>query len=106
MPPVHATATITSKGQVTLPKPIRQALGVDAGSRIAFDLRGGDVIVTRAADEPHADPAIAAFLDVLAEDIRSGRNVGALPETLAAALAALPEGSVDLDEPIDGDVAL
>lgn len=106
MPHVRATATITSKGQVTLPKPIRQALGVDAGSRIAFDLRGGDVIVTRAADEPHADPAIAAFLDVLAADIRSGRNVGALPEMLATALATLPEGAVDLDEPIDGDVTL
>lgn len=106
MPHVRATATITSKGQITLPKPVRQALGVDAGSRIAFDLRDGDVIVTRAADEPHADPAIAAFLDVLAEDIRAGRNVGALPETLAAALAALPEGPVDLDEPIEGDVVL
>lgn len=106
MPHVRATATITSKGQVTLPKPIRQALGVDAGSRIAFDLRGTDVIVTRAKEEPHADPAISAFLDVLAGDIRSGRNVGALPEMLAEALAALSEGPVDLDDPIDGDVAL
>ena len=58
MPNVHATATITSKGQVTLPKAVRQALGVDAGSRISFDLRGDDVIVTRAEEEPHSDPAI------------------------------------------------
>jgi antitoxin PrlF len=106
MPRIRATATITSKGQVTLPKPIRQALGVDTGSRIAFDLRGDDVVVTRAAEEPHADPAIGAFLDVLARDIRDGRNLGALPDGLAAALAALPAGPVDLDDAIDGDVAL
>ena len=106
MPNVHATATITSKAQVTLPKAVRQALGVDAGSRISFDLRGDDVIVTRAEEEPHADPAIEAFLEVLAQDIRSGRNVGALPEKLAAALTALPDGQVDIDELIDGDVAL
>ena len=28
---IHEVATITSKGQITLPKPIRQALGVDYG---------------------------------------------------------------------------
>ena len=31
MPDIHEVATITSKGQITLPKPIRQALGVDYG---------------------------------------------------------------------------
>ena len=31
MPAIHEVATITSKGQITLPKPIRQALGVDFG---------------------------------------------------------------------------
>jgi len=31
MPHIHQVATMTSKGQITLPKPIRQALGVDAG---------------------------------------------------------------------------
>jgi AbrB family looped-hinge helix DNA binding protein len=35
-------ATVTSKGQVTLPKPIRQRLGIETGSRIRFlvDARG------------------------------------------------------------------
>lgn len=31
-----ATATITSKGQVTIPASVRAALGLDAGSRIEF----------------------------------------------------------------------
>ena len=45
MPAIHEVATLTSKGQITLPKPIRQALGVDAGGKVAFDLKGGRVIV-------------------------------------------------------------
>jgi AbrB family looped-hinge helix DNA binding protein len=32
------TATLTSKGQVTIPKEIREALGVDAGDRVDFTL--------------------------------------------------------------------
>jgi AbrB family looped-hinge helix DNA binding protein len=37
--PNRATAvesTVTSKGQITLPKPIRQRLGIRTGSRIRF----------------------------------------------------------------------
>ena len=41
MPAIHEVATLTSKGQITLPKSIRQALGVDTGGKVAFDLRGG-----------------------------------------------------------------
>ena len=31
MPAIHEVATLTSKGQITLPKSIRQALGADTG---------------------------------------------------------------------------
>lgn len=31
-------ATVTSKGQVTIPLAIRQALGLDAGTRLSFEL--------------------------------------------------------------------
>jgi antitoxin PrlF len=31
-----ATATITSKGQITIPVQVRAALGVDAGDRVEF----------------------------------------------------------------------
>ena len=31
-----ATATITSKGQITLPKPVRTKLGLEAGHRVEF----------------------------------------------------------------------
>src|SRR3989304_5724672 len=49
---IHEVATITSKGQIPLPKPIRQALGVDYGGRVAFELRGSQVVVTRAEEQP------------------------------------------------------
>jgi len=31
-----ATATLTSKGQITVPAAVREALGVDAGDRVEF----------------------------------------------------------------------
>ena len=31
-----ATATLTSKGQITIPVEVREALGVDAGDRVEF----------------------------------------------------------------------
>jgi AbrB family looped-hinge helix DNA binding protein len=30
------TAVITSKGQITIPKPVRDALGVETGDRVEF----------------------------------------------------------------------
>jgi len=33
-----ATATVTSKGQITIPKPIREALELEPGDRVAFRL--------------------------------------------------------------------
>jgi antitoxin PrlF len=106
MPAIREVATITSKGQITLPKPIRQALGVDAGGKVAFDFSGGRVIVTRVMDEPHEDPAIASFLALLEKDIRSGRNISALPDDLARSMLAALGEQVDLNEDIVGDVSL
>ena len=105
MSAIHEVATLTSKGQITLPKAIRQALGVDAGGKLAFDLRGGEVVVTR-ADAGHEDPAIGAFLALLARDVEAGRNIQGLPEELARALLQHAGQAVDLDAEIDGEVEL
>ncbi len=37
-------ATITSKGRVTIPKAVRDALGLRPGDRIDFDVRDGAII--------------------------------------------------------------
>ncbi len=44
-----ASAKLTSKGQITIPKTVRDALGVQPGDRIAFTIRH-DGTVTVAAD--------------------------------------------------------
>lgn len=106
MPAIHEVATLTSKGQITLPKPIRQALGVDAGGKLAFVLRGSQVVVSRAEEPAHADPAIGKFLALLEQDIASGRNVGTLPKGLARSMLAALKRPVPSDEEIEGDVAL
>lgn len=38
-------STVTSKGQVTIPKPIRDALGIGPNDRIAFIRKGESVLL-------------------------------------------------------------
>lgn len=105
MPTIHEIATLTSKGQITLPKPIRQALGVETGGKVAFDLRDGQVVVTRVGVNED-DPAIGSFLDLLETDIRTGRHVGAIPDELARAMLTNAGRSFEHHEEIEGDVEL
>jgi AbrB family looped-hinge helix DNA binding protein len=42
------TATMTSKGQITVPKEIREALGVRPGDRLAFRARDDGSVVVEA----------------------------------------------------------
>lgn len=105
MPAIHEIATLTSKGQITLPKSIRRALGADAGSKLAFELRGREVVVTR-VDAEREDPAIAAFLALLAHDIEAGRNVRGLPEDLARAMPERAGREADLGDDFDADVEI
>lgn len=37
---------VTDKGQVTIPKHIRQAAGVGPGSQVAFSLEGSRIVIT------------------------------------------------------------
>ncbi len=103
---IHEVATMTAKGQITLPKSIRQALGVDVGAKVAFELgEDGQIVVSR-ADTQHEDPAIGAFLDLLAGDLQAGRHVGAIPDDLAQDMLEHAEREAGGHEDIDGDVDL
>ncbi len=99
-------STITAKGQTTVPKSVRQALGVDYGGRIAFRVSDGGVTVARADSDE--DPAIETFLGFLAQDIkRRPEAVKALAPDLAARIASLTgDMPINLDDEIDDDVAL
>jgi AbrB family looped-hinge helix DNA binding protein len=50
------TTSVTSKGQVTIPKTLRQRLGIRQGSKIAFSLVG-DEVVMRVCSTPPAETA-------------------------------------------------
>jgi len=40
------TGTLTSKGQTTIPKDIRDALGLKAGDQLLFEVASGKIVVT------------------------------------------------------------
>ncbi len=50
------TTSVTSKGQVTIPKPVRQQLGIRQGSQIEFALVG-DHVELRVQSSPADVPA-------------------------------------------------
>jgi antitoxin PrlF len=71
---IEEISTITAKGQTTVPKAVRQALGVDYGGKIAYRIQKGRVTVHNPEAEHH-DPTLAAFLGLIEKDIAAGRNV-------------------------------
>ena len=40
------TSTLTSKGQTTVPKEVREALDLETGDKLTWEIRGGKVAVT------------------------------------------------------------
>ena len=58
MPTIEERSTITAKGQTTVPKAIRQVLGVKEGDEIAFRVEGRRVTVVP-VETPHADPVVS-----------------------------------------------
>ena len=98
---------ITQKGQVTIPKPVRDALGVSYGGRIVFRVDEHGVSVHAAEDE-RRDPVLESFLSFLAKDMRNRPEaISAFPTALAKRIAKLT-GSAEVgpDEGIEGPVAL
>lgn len=47
---MDAAAKVTSKGQVTLPKAVRDALGIEAGDRVVFRVEGNRALLARTPD--------------------------------------------------------
>jgi AbrB family looped-hinge helix DNA binding protein len=67
-------ATLTTKGQITLPKEIRDLLGLDAGSILDFQVLPDNTITARAVrpdarqirgllKSPHAEPLTVEQMD-------------------------------------------
>jgi AbrB family looped-hinge helix DNA binding protein len=47
---MDVAARLTSKGQVTLPKSVRDALGLHEGDRVVFRVEGSYAVLARTAD--------------------------------------------------------
>jgi antitoxin PrlF len=76
---VEVTARLSSKGQVTVPRAVREALALQVGDRLVFRVEGDHAIVARTADllalagsvSVPAAKRGAPWADVLAETRRS-----------------------------------
>jgi antitoxin PrlF len=99
-------SAITAKAQTTLPKGVREALGVRPGDRLAYVVEHDHAIIMKAEDEL-TDAGMAAFLKFLEDDIVARRSVVPLPDDLLQRANSLVGGvDVDIDAPIEGDVAI
>lgn len=47
---MDAAAKMTSKGQVTVPKVVRDALGIEAGDEVVFRVQGNRAVLARTPD--------------------------------------------------------
>lgn len=47
---MDAAAKVTSKGQVTVPKAVREALGIKAGDEVIFRVEGHRAVMARTPD--------------------------------------------------------
>jgi AbrB family looped-hinge helix DNA binding protein len=47
---MDVAARVTSSGQVTIPKPVRDALGIREGDEVVFRVEGARVVLARTAD--------------------------------------------------------
>ena len=75
---------VTSKGQVTIPKPVRDHLGIGAGSRVAFRRAADGSIVIEKADATAPQPSRFAKL-------RGSAGPGMTTDELMALLRGEPE---------------
>jgi antitoxin PrlF len=99
---------ITSKGQTTVPKVVRDALGIEKGGTIAYHIdANGEVRLTSHAPDKD-ESAIDAFLTFLSDDIkRRPEAVTPLSRATVEELQALAaEIDVDLGDDFEGATAL
>lgn len=101
-------STITERGQVTVPKSVREALGLGYGGRVAFYVDENRHVSIEKVDDADDDPVIDSFLDFLADDMeKHPERVQEFPKALAERMVELTKGMhVNPDDPIVGDVAI
>ena len=95
-------SSVTDRYQTTIPKGVRDALGIRRGDMIAYELSGDAVVLRRRPTDDAEDPALFGFLDLLERDIAAHpERLRPVPEKLVERARDLVRGAeVDLDAPI------
>ncbi len=57
------TSKVTSKAQTTIPQPIRAALHLREGDELAYEIRGGEVILSKVRSALPKDDPFGAFVE-------------------------------------------
>ena len=88
-------ATITERGQTTVPAAIRRMLDLGKRDRVVFrGLSDGTVVIAKKEDaDAHEDPVIGKFLGFLASDMAGHpRRIRPVPRGMITRGRALVEG--------------
>jgi antitoxin PrlF len=104
-PTIEIEATITERGQTTIPAAIRKMLGVSKGPIVFKGMPDGTVVIEPKMDEPEEDPVIAKFLEFLERDIANNpQNLVPFDKALMDEVEELTAGvEVDMDAPLEDD---
>ena len=103
---LQVESTLTDRYQTTVPETVRRALRLGKRDKIRYTIRpNGEVVLSRAATESRADPALAPFLGFLARDIaQHPERLKAVDADLVRRIhALLGHVEVDLDARLSAD---
>ncbi|WP_280570158.1 type II toxin-antitoxin system PrlF family antitoxin, partial [Chromohalobacter sp. 296-RDG] len=69
---IEDDSTLTDRYQTTVPASVRRALNLKRRDRLHYTVRSnGEVVLSRADDEPSQDPVVASFLAFLERDLQA-----------------------------------
>ena len=102
-------ATITARGQTTVPAAIRKMLALGKRDQVVFrGLADGTVVIAKKETRADGDdPVIGKFLEFLARDMaHEPARIRPVPRSLVSRAKALVKGvDVDIDAPLPDDEA-
>ena len=101
---IEEKSRVTAKGQTTVPKVVREALGVRAGDQIAYRVDAKGRVELIRYEDVSDEAAVDSFLTFLSNDIkRHPQGVTRLSREVAKRRRALVDGiNVDLDANFSG----
>ena len=76
-------SSCTKRFETTIPKGVREALGLRRGDTLAYEGRGEEVVIRRQPESDSDDPALSGSLDLLERDIAANpQRLQRVPEAL------------------------